>query len=135
MSYLEESFAAWLDQERLPTPVREHIFAPPRKWRFDFAWPAHGVAVEIEGLIYKDGGRHQRVAGFLADAEKYEAALRLRWRVYKVPGQWIAEGTRAIWRPQVMETLRELLALRYSPGMREWELLERKKGKKEEESC
>ena len=109
-SYLEQSLDAWLHQfPEIPVPVKEYKFHPKRRWRFDRAWPDHSVAVEIEGVIYKDGGRHQRVAGFLADAEKYEAALRLGWRVYKVPGQWIAEGRRAIWRPQVMETLRELL--------------------------
>ena len=112
MSYLEDNLAVWLDQQRIPMPVREYQFAPPRKWRLDFAWPDHSVAVEIEGLIYEHGGRHQRVAGFLADAEKYEAALRLGWRVYRVPGQWIAEGNRAIWRPQIMETLRELLRIK-----------------------
>ena len=32
------------------------------------------VAVEIEGGLFK-GGRHQTLTGFLADAEKYEAAL------------------------------------------------------------
>ena len=45
----------------------------------------------------------------MADAEKYEAALRLGWTVYRVPGPWVMEGTRYIWREQVMETLRELL--------------------------
>ena len=112
-SYLERSFDVWLRQfPEIPTPMKEYQFHPKRRWRFDRAWPSHAVAVEIEGVIYKDGGRHQRVAGFLADAEKYEAALRLGWRVYKVPGQWIAEGKRAIWRPQVMDTLRELLRIK-----------------------
>jgi hypothetical protein len=33
----------------LPVPIREHRFAPPRRWRFDYAWPAHRLALEIEG--------------------------------------------------------------------------------------
>lgn len=115
MSYLEDSFALWVRQADLPAPQREFRFYPPRRWRFDFAWPDNLVAVEIEGVVYDEGGRHQRVAGFLADAEKYEAAVRLGWLVYRVPGPWIAEGrgkrARDIWRPQVMDTLRELLGV------------------------
>ena len=49
--------------------------------------------------------------GFLKDAEKYEAALQLGWQVYRVPGPWVAEGERAIWRAEVMETLRMLLGV------------------------
>ena len=54
--------------------------------------------------------RHQTVTGFVEDAKKYEAALRWHWKVYRVPGPWIAESeTRMIWRPEVMETLKMLL--------------------------
>ena len=90
-------------------PIPEFKFHPNRKWRFDFAWPAQKVAVEIEGIT-RGYGRHQRVEGFLGDCEKYEAALLLGWRVYRVPGQWVLSGRRDIWRPEVMETLRALLA-------------------------
>ena len=39
----------------LPVPVAELRFAPPRRWRFDWAWPHHsegdptcgGVALEV----------------------------------------------------------------------------------------
>ena len=108
MSRLEDQFELWLETnegEGIPAPETEYRFHPPRRWRFDFAWPAQKVAVEIEGILYQDGGsRHQRGAGFVADCEKYEAALLLGWRVYRIPGPWIDE-----WRPQVLETLRELL--------------------------
>ena len=107
-SEIEESFALWLRVENMPQGEREHRFHPTRKWRFDFAWEQHKVAVEIEGLT-PQGGRHQSIAGFLGDAEKYEAALRLGWRVYRVPGPWIRKGNEDIWRPEVMETLKELL--------------------------
>ena len=114
MNNLENAFALWLQQEAhtiamLGCCCREYQFAPPRKWRFDFAWPNRLVAVEIDGLMYDGKGGHQTVKGVLADAEKYEAALLAGWRVYRVPGPWIAEGDRAIWRPQVMETLKALL--------------------------
>ncbi len=49
--------------ERLPVPEREHQFALPRKWAFDFAWPdaisSYGehykIAVEVEGGTGKGG--------------------------------------------------------------------------------
>ena len=110
VSNLEAAFSVWLEQNPdIPEPVTELRFSPPRKWRFDFAWPEHLVAVEIEGGLYK-GGRHQSLNGFLQDAEKYEAALVKGWTVYRVPGPWVMEGERYIWREQVMETLRELLS-------------------------
>lgn len=110
-SYLEESFATWLNQyDDMPSHVREFHFAPPRRWRLDFAWPSHKVAVEIEGVTY-DGGRHQRPQGFLADAEKYESAMLHGWTVYRVPGPWIATGRRSVWRPQVMNALRAMLGM------------------------
>lgn len=109
-SNLERTFETWLRQHPdIPPAVPEYQFAPPRKWRLDFAWPDQKVAVEIEGVVYEDGGRHQRVKGFLADCEKYEAALVKGWKVYRVPGPWVAEGKTTIWRPQVMEVLRQLL--------------------------
>ena len=107
-SEIEESFALWLRVEGMPQGTREHRFHPTRKWRFDWAWPERKVAVEIEGLT-PQGGRHQTIKGFLGDAEKYEAALRLGWRVYRVPGPWIRKGRNDIWRPEVMENLKELL--------------------------
>ena len=118
---LEAAFDFWLRQNGdIPTPTREYRFAPPRRWRFDFAWPDHKLAVEIEGITY-DGGRHQRVEGFIADCHKYEVALMQGWRVYRVPGQWIAQGGRPIWREAVMDNLRGLLgieAIEYVDGIR-----------------
>ena len=60
--------------------VREYRFHPTRKWRFDFASPSLKVAVEIEGR-----GRHQSIAGFRGDCEKYNAATTMGWRVYRFP--------------------------------------------------
>ncbi len=66
----------------LPAPEREFRFAPPRRWRFDLAWPAMKVAVEIEGLT-PGGGRHQRVDGYAADCQKYRAAVLVGWAVLR----------------------------------------------------
>jgi len=66
----------------LPEPEREVRFSTDRKWRFDFAWQDVKLAVEIEGMA-PGGGRHQRRGGFNRDAEKYNAATALGWRVLR----------------------------------------------------
>ena len=66
-----------------PEPTIQHRFAPPRRWRFDFAWLDQAVAVEVEGGIYTNG-RHTRGAGYEKDVEKYNAAVVRGWRVYRV---------------------------------------------------
>lgn len=63
--------------------MREFRFHPERRWRFDFAWPEHAVALEIEGGIYC-GGRHVRPAGYSRDCVKYNEAQLLGWRVFRV---------------------------------------------------
>lgn len=69
----------------LPCPVVEHPFAKEqgRKWRFDYAWPEHRIALEVEGGVWI-AGRHTRGSGFVKDMEKYNQAAVLGWRVLKV---------------------------------------------------
>jgi len=67
----------------------EHRFHPTRRWRFDFAWPAIKVAVEIEGGTWA-AGRHTRPAGYAGDCCKYNAAVLLGWRVLRYTTQMIA---------------------------------------------
>lgn len=64
-------------------PVKEHIFHPVRKWRFDYAFPDAKIALEVEGGVYT-GGRHIRPKGFLGDVDKYNAASVMGWRVLRV---------------------------------------------------
>lgn len=37
--------------------VKEYLFHPTRKWRFDYAIPDHKIALEVEGGVWT-GGRH-----------------------------------------------------------------------------
>ena len=76
----------------LAEPVPEWAFHPTRKWRFDYAWPLHKVALEIEGGIWTEG-RHTRGAGAMGDLEKYSEAAILGWRiVYCVPDDMLTFG-------------------------------------------
>ncbi len=76
----EAAFAAALrlHGRDLPESVREFVFAPPRRFRADFAWPAAKLLAEIDGGTYAPGGgRH---AGE-ADKEKANLAACLGYRV------------------------------------------------------
>lgn len=74
---------ALLRHHGLPDPVAEHRFHPTRRWRFDYCWPTHRVALEVDGGIYT-GGRHTRGAGTEGDHEKFNEAAVLGWRVLRV---------------------------------------------------
>lgn len=92
VSKAEEQLALQIRAVKLPEPVREHRFHKVRRWRFDFAYPAHMLAIEVEGGVWS-GGRHTRGAGFTSDCEKYNTALMEGWRVYRCTPQMVAAGT------------------------------------------
>jgi len=75
----------------LNVPVSEYRFDPARRWRFDFAWPARKLAVEVEGGIWVDG-RHGRGAGMEKDMEKYNRATVLGWAVLRFSPGGVKNG-------------------------------------------
>lgn len=85
------SFAA-LD---LPLAVPEHRFAPPRRWKFDWAWPRERIALEIEGGAWTRG-RHTRGKGFLGDMEKYNRAAIMGWIVVRATPDDVTLGRAAV---------------------------------------
>jgi very-short-patch-repair endonuclease len=93
-SVLEDLLAWQLHAWGLPEPVRELVFAPPRRWRLDFAWPEARVAVEVDGGTWT-GGRHVRGAGIEADCAKFSEAAVLGWRVLRVTGDMVRHGQAA----------------------------------------
>lgn len=61
-----------------PAPWAEYRFTTARRYRFDYAWPAERVAVEVDGGQWQPyGGRHARDA----DREKHNLATAEGWRV------------------------------------------------------
>ena len=88
---LEERLVLQMRAHGLPTPEREYRFDDVRKWRFDFAWPDFRVAVEVDGATWSSG-RHNRGAGYEADAEKINAATALGWRVFRYTARRIRSG-------------------------------------------
>jgi very-short-patch-repair endonuclease len=82
MVSIDSTFLVLCRRMGIPTPVTEYRFHPTRKWRFDYCWPEHRVALEVEGGIWT-GGRHTRGVGFVRDMEKYNTAALMGWKVLR----------------------------------------------------
>ncbi len=85
------SFPFLCEQFCLPKPVAEYVFAPPRRWRFDWCWPEYGLALEQQGGIFTQG-RHSRGAAMLKEFEKLNAAAAKGFRVLYATPEQIATG-------------------------------------------
>lgn len=113
MSALVKTLVWQLKAAKVPEPVMELRFAPPRRWRFDLAWVERMVAVEVEGGVWTRG-RHSRGAGMVADMTKYNEATLRGWRVLRVTGAHIDDGSALAWIESALATTRppkaELLA-------------------------
>ncbi len=87
----ERALAMHIGWMKLPEPKTEYRFHDTRKWRFDFAWPAVKVAVEVEGGTFV-AGRHSRGVAFESDAEKYAEATIGGWAVLRVTTDMVNDG-------------------------------------------
>jgi very-short-patch-repair endonuclease len=89
--------------QKLPSAVREYRFHPTRRWRFDFAWPDHKVAVECDGGQWAfKGGRHNTDA----DRDKINTATSLGWSVLRFSRHQITHEI-----DTVLDRLRESLKI------------------------
>jgi very-short-patch-repair endonuclease len=86
----EDTFALHCKCYKL-TPEREYRFHPTRRWRFDFAFPAVKVAVEVEGGTWVQG-RHNRGSSIAEDTRKYNQAVILGWRVLRYTTDMVKSG-------------------------------------------
>jgi very-short-patch-repair endonuclease len=88
----EETLALQLKAEGIKFQ-REFRFAPPRRWKFDFALGVeHGdIAVEIEGGSWS-AGAHTRGKHFEQDCEKYAEAVIIGWRVFRFTTDMVMSG-------------------------------------------
>lgn len=90
-STTEELLLLHIKADKLPLPVREYVFHPTRKWRFDFAWPAIKFAIEVQG------GCHVVRARFHQDIRKRAAALLEGWSVLEVDAEAVRSGDAITW--------------------------------------
>ena len=82
-------FPAWLAENGIERPVFEYTFHSDRLWRFDFAWPDHKVALEVEGGVRQGISRHTNYDGFVRDCDKYNCAIIHGWKLLRVVPQEI----------------------------------------------
>jgi very-short-patch-repair endonuclease len=83
LSRLERKFELLWRTVDGPALQPEFRFHPTRKWRADYAHLESRTLIELEGGVWV-GGRHNRAAGFVADAEKYLEAALGGWRVVRL---------------------------------------------------
>lgn len=91
-SKLEKTLAFQLRTTDLPAPEREYRFHDTRGWLFDFAWPDHMLAVEVEGGTWQKG-RHTTGKGFHDDCIKYNHAVLGGWRVLRFTADMVNDLT------------------------------------------
>ncbi len=82
----------------LPALTKEVVFAPPRKWRFDYAYPDLMIAVEYQGGNYGGGrGGHNSVSGLKRDYEKFTEAALLGWTLILIDASTVNSGMAVEW--------------------------------------
>ena len=106
-SDLERSFIYWLRVKGLPVPVAEYVFAPPRRWRFDFCYLNERIGIELHGGIFIFG-RHVRGTGFAKDCEKYSAAALAGFRVLHFTEKDLRHG-------EAMTVIEKILGIQPDP--------------------
>lgn len=86
-------------------PTAEYRFAPPRRWRFDYAWIEQKIALEIDGGA--GFGRHTRREGFIKDQGKRNAAVMRGWGVIHCIPKDVKDGS-------IFKAIRQALAIEAS---------------------
>lgn len=90
----EDLLAFQIKAAKLPEPVRQYRYAPPRKFRADFAWllpPPYSLLVEVQGGIFTRQA-HGSIKGVLADIDRLNAATMAGWRLLRVTPAMIKSG-------------------------------------------
>lgn len=101
----EEALDEQLRDAGIDGYVRQYRFAPPRRFKADFAFPEHRFLVEVEGGLFRhanavgcpecgriDAGDHRSYRGFLKDLEKYNLAALKGWLLVRVTTQQVYKG-------------------------------------------
>ena len=96
------SLVAQIAACQLPEPETEVRVVPHRRFRFDFAWPALKIALEVDGATWT-GGRHTRGAGVARDCEKVCEAAIAGWTVLRVTTQQVENGQAIGWLERLLK--------------------------------
>jgi hypothetical protein len=83
LDWIGWNLLAW-SAEQAQVLEEEYMFHVERKWRFDWALPGMMIAIEFEGGIFQEKSGHNTAKHYTKDAEKYNAAAALGWRVVRL---------------------------------------------------
>lgn len=90
-SQLETTLLYLIRANGLPEPEREYRFAPPRRWRADFAYPSQRLLIEVEGGMWTKS-RHRTGTGYEQDCRKYNKCVIDGWRLLRFTRSMIEKG-------------------------------------------
>ena len=82
--------------------MREQRILAPRRFLFDFVWPAQKVALEVHGGQWS-GGRHQTGTGFGRDRVKMNLAALDGWLVLEACTDHVKSGEFVEWVQRALE--------------------------------
>lgn len=74
-------------------PEAEVMLIPGRRFRCDFAWPAHRLVVEVQGGVWLPKGGHTGGKAQIDDMEKLNLLTLAGWRVLQVTPKQVVDGT------------------------------------------
>ena len=98
-------FTALLTELGYP-PVREFVFWPGRRFRWDYAWPDVKLALDVQGSVYTQG-HHTRGKGYEDDCVKANEAAIRGWVVLRCTPKHIENGDAARWVLRALEVRRD----------------------------
>ena len=105
MSKIEDELLFDLIAIGMPEPVREYRFAPPRKFRADFAYPDKMILIECEGGTWTNGA-HVRGGHYQSDCEKGNLAALRGFTVLRFTSAMIHSGDAVNTIEEVYKTMR-----------------------------
>ena len=85
-----------LAEQGYPRPRPQALLIPNRRFRFDYAYIAARLAVEIQGQIWRKGG-HTSGHGITRDAEKLNELACIGWRCLHITPEQIDSGEAKDW--------------------------------------
>lgn len=77
---MEDKLDQWIIDLSLPSPQKEHRPGIAKKFRLDYAWPEHKIAVELNGGTFQRMG-HSTGRGIQRDYVKLNYCQILGWLV------------------------------------------------------
>ncbi len=92
VSTAEDLLAFQIKAARLPEPVRQYQYAPPRKLRADFAFLRPRLLVEVTGGIYTRKA-HGSITGILADIDRLNESSKHGWYMLRFTTDMVKSGT------------------------------------------